>query len=242
MSHRDEYRQWPFVTQEEFDLVCAFFDQRYVRAELGPTRQIFKIRSRWTATTATSYIEILRLLQLPEDQDELSLAFGKMNGVGSELSDTDVEMNEDTDHEALRPELRRQETECGSAPPQYSLFSNQPYVTYEVHLHPTYRMPTLWFTLHDLPMGEPAFDLDSIYRYLVPEDYKSRLRTAGITGGISAAPHPITDVPAFFMHPCQTKEAMEDFDCSMNDYLMVWLGVVGGCVGLWVPPEMAQES
>jgi hypothetical protein len=48
-------------------------------------------------------------------------------------------------------------------------------------------MPTLWFMLHDLPMGEPSFDVDAVYRYLVPPEYKSRLRTAGVTGGISAA-------------------------------------------------------
>jgi hypothetical protein len=48
-------------------------------------------------------------------------------------------------------------------------------------------MPTLWFTLHDLPMGDPTFDLESVFRYLVPEEEKSRLREAGITGGISAA-------------------------------------------------------
>jgi ubiquitin-like-conjugating enzyme ATG10 len=52
-------------------------------------------------------------------------------------------------------------------------------------------MPTLWFTLHDLPMGEPAFDLDSVYRYIVPPEYKSRLRAAGMTGGISAAVSPL---------------------------------------------------
>lgn len=48
-------------------------------------------------------------------------------------------------------------------------------------------MPTLWFTLHDLPMGEPTFDLDSVYRYIVPNEYKSTLRAAGIIGGVSAA-------------------------------------------------------
>lgn len=95
MSHqRDEYRQWPFVTQEEFELACAFFDQRYVRATLGPTRQIFKVRSRRTATTGSSYIEILRLLQLPEDEDELSIAIAKL---GKDRGDSglgnDVEMD-----------------------------------------------------------------------------------------------------------------------------------------------------
>jgi len=60
-------------------------------------------------------------------------------------------------------------------------------------------------------------------------------------GGISAAPHPITDVPAFFIHPCQTKEAMEGLECDIRNYLMAWIGLVGGCVGLWVPSEMAKE-
>lgn len=72
-------------------------------------------------------------------------------------------------------------------PPMYTEYSHQPYVVYEIHLHPTYNMPTLWFMLHDLPMGDPTFDLDSVYRYLVPAQYKSQLRAAGITGVISAA-------------------------------------------------------
>lgn len=72
-------------------------------------------------------------------------------------------------------------------PPRYSLHSHQPYVTYEIHLHPTYTMPTLWFTLHDLPNSENGFDLDAVYRYLIPDEYKSRLREYGVTGAISAA-------------------------------------------------------
>jgi hypothetical protein len=85
MAYHDEYMQWPFLTEEEFELACAFFDQRYVRASLGPTRQIFKIRSRRTATTRSSYIEILRILQLAEDEDELSLALAKLGKGGGDL-------------------------------------------------------------------------------------------------------------------------------------------------------------
>ena len=33
---------------------------------------------------------------------------------------------------------------------------------------------------------------------------------------------------------------MENFECPIERYLMVWIGLVGGCVGLWVPPEMAH--
>ncbi|CAL3964267.1 hypothetical protein PZA11_001667 [Diplocarpon coronariae] len=244
MAHRDEYRQWPFLNQEEFELAGAFFDQKYVRAKLGPTRRSFKVRTRRVATTGDFYIEILRLLQPPDDADELSQALkmlGGSGGLGNEeeaRENADMELDtaeEDADQETLSV------VHMGDADalPHYSQYAHQSYVTYEIHLHPTYRMPTLWFTLHDLPMGEPVFDLDSVYRYLVPSTYQNKLRAAGIAGGISAAPHPITHVPAFFIHPCQTKEAMETFDCSVENYLMLWIGLVGGCVGLWVPPEMA---
>jgi ubiquitin-like-conjugating enzyme ATG10 len=100
MTHRDDYRQWPFLTQEEFELACAFFDQRYVRAELGPTRQIFKLRTRRTATTGNSFLEIIQLLKLSDDQDELSLALGSWGGMGDPLSGSEIEhdmANEDMD-------------------------------------------------------------------------------------------------------------------------------------------------
>jgi ubiquitin-like-conjugating enzyme ATG10 len=101
-QHHDEYRQWPFLNQEEFELACAFFDQRYVRASLGATRQMFKIRSRRTLTTGESYIELLRLLQLPENEDELSLALSKLGtGVVDPRSGGDMEMDtteEDADN------------------------------------------------------------------------------------------------------------------------------------------------
>jgi hypothetical protein len=99
MSYRDEYQQWPFLTGEEFTLACAFFDQRYIRAKLGPTRKLLKIISRRTATTGGSYIEILRLLQPPKDDDDLALALEKLSGFGGSGTDTgmDVEMANDDD-------------------------------------------------------------------------------------------------------------------------------------------------
>lgn len=35
-------------------------------------------------------------------------------------------------------------------------------------------------------------------------------------------------------------DAMVHFDCPKEDYLMTWLGLVGGSVGLWVPKEIAM--
>ena len=60
------------------------------------------------------------------------------------------------------------------------------YVIYEIHLHPTYRAPCLWFTLHGLPADEPAFNIDTVFRRLVPDRFKEGLRAPGSVGGISA--------------------------------------------------------
>lgn len=98
-----------------------------------------------------------------------------------------------------------------------------------------------------------------MHEYLVPKQLKSGLRNTGVMGGISmmvmksilssksaanrAQNHPITDVPAFFVHPCNTAEAMQDIiggrSISVEAYLQIWLGLVGGCVGLALPKGLA---
>lgn len=47
-------------------------------------------------------------------------------------------------------------------------------------------MPCLWFTLRNLPPDEPAFNIDTVFRRLVPDEYKAGLRALGAVGGISA--------------------------------------------------------
>lgn len=59
------------------------------------------------------------------------------------------------------------------------------FVTYEIHWHPTYRAPVIWFSLHNLPADEPSFNIDTVFRRLVPDQYKASLRSAGSIGGIS---------------------------------------------------------
>ena len=57
--------------------------------------------------------------------------------------------------------------------------------------------------------------------------------------------HPITDFPSFFIHPCNTAEAMRELlggrDVKALEYLLIWLGLVGSCVGLFVPKELALK-
>ena len=40
--------------------------------------------------------------------------------------------------------------------------------------------------MHNLPTDVRAFDIESVYRYLVPDVLKAELRSVGVIGGISA--------------------------------------------------------
>ncbi|KAK2006881.1 hypothetical protein LZ32DRAFT_71837 [Colletotrichum eremochloae] len=234
------FKDFPFLTPEEFSEVCHHFDSQYCRATLGPLRQRFKLRVCTALDTSfasgveyTTYLQIIRPLEVTLDYGDLSSVLDKFSFVeGSSerdalgLGDEDMIDAEESDEAAL-------------SKPRALDFG---YVVYEVHLHPTYRMPCLWFTLHGLPADEPAFNLDTVFRRLVPDQFKDALRRTSSIGGISGDHHPLTGLPSFFIHPCLLGDAMSGFNCSREQYMMLWLGLVGGCVGLWVPKEMAMES
>ncbi|SPJ79680.1 uncharacterized protein FTOL_08071 [Fusarium torulosum] len=229
---------FPSLNAEEFSEACHHLDRQYCQASLGPERTRWKLRLCNALCTDftygggfTTYIQIRRPLEFDLDHGDLSL---DLDGFSFEEKQPHVSIAADRDmldaEEADEAALIRQR-----ARPEIAM------VEYEIHLHPTYRVPCLWFTLRNLPADEPAFDLDTVFRRLVPDEYKAGLRSLGSVGGISADHHPITGVPSFFVHPCLLGDAISKFECDRTNYLMIWLGLVGGCVGLWVPKEMAMQ-
>lgn len=63
---------------------------------------------------------------------------------------------------------------------------SRPRVRYEIMLHPTYQVPCLWFNLQNLPADEEPLSIDTVFRWLVPDEYKGALRASvGRIGGIS---------------------------------------------------------
>ncbi|GKT98798.1 hypothetical protein FLAG1_05506 [Fusarium langsethiae] len=230
---------FPSLNSEEFTEACHHLDKQYCQASLGPERARWKLRLCNALCTDfsygggfTTYVQIRCPLEFDLDHGDLSL---DLDGFSfSEERTHHVSIAEDKDmldaEEADEAALVRQR-----ARPEIAM------VEYEIHLHPTYRVPCLWFTLRNLPADEPAFDVDTVFRRLVPDEYKAGLRKLGNVGGISADHHPITGVPSFFVHPCLLGDAISKFECDRTNYLMIWLGLVGGCVGLWVPKEMAMQ-
>ena len=137
---------------------------------------------------------------------------------------------------------------CCPSPAAYAIFS--------VLRSPTYRVPVLWTNLHRVSSDGPK-GVDAIYHYLVPESIRSAIRNIGILGGISfgvslvlriacsiltvGQSHPITSLPCFFIHPCNTQEALRDASDAPMDperYLVLWLGLVGPSLSLYVPSKL----
>ena len=59
-------------------------------------------------------------------------------------------------------------------------------VEFSIVLSPTYQVPVLWFTFHQVPLHGPN-GLDAVYHYLVPDLLEAGVRRVGILGGISMA-------------------------------------------------------
>lgn len=58
--------------------------------------------------------------------------------------------------------------------------------------------------------------------------------------------HPLTNKPVFFIHPCQTAQVLEASvgarDMCAYDYLIMWIGAMGKCVGLNVPMALVTRA
>ncbi|KAJ4388391.1 hypothetical protein N0V85_007604 [Neurospora sp. IMI 360204] len=161
-----QIENYPHLTPSEFAEAAHHLDRRYSQATLGPLRRQWKLRVRSALNTHfvspsdpeySTFIQITRPLEVNLDDDGLS-----------EFLD-----NLSFDGPGLGPSVSSAKTTYG-------------YVTYEIHLHPTYQAPCLWFSLNGLPADEPAFNIDTVFRRLVPDQFKDGLRRAGSVGGISA--------------------------------------------------------
>ncbi|KAJ5723013.1 hypothetical protein N7488_001048 [Penicillium malachiteum] len=116
---------------------------------------------------------------------------------------------------------------------------------YDIVLSPTYQVPVLYFALRWLHQNGPV-GLDAVYQYLVPEQYQTQVKSVGVMGGISLGYHPDSGTPAFFVHPCNTADAMAQVadaqSITPGTYLLIWLGLVGHCVNLHIPRELVASG
>lgn len=105
-------------------------------------------------------------------------------------------------------------------------------------------MPVVYFTVSEDNDVLHA-DIDLVHRVIVPSAYRGPVRDVGVMGAISTTDHPIHHHPVWFVHPCQTADALEKAaegeKVSIQDYLQLWLGIIGISVGLHAPLPAARE-
>ena len=117
-------------------------------------------------------------------------------------------------------------------------------IHYDILLSPTFRVPTLYFSVSD-PLHRYPPTMSTLYTHIISPEYVDQTKDIGVLGGITITEHPAENRPVFFVHPCRTAEVMEAVLGSRHvlpvEYLLMWIGAVGKCVGLDVPLEIGLQ-
>ncbi|KAG0125749.1 hypothetical protein HOY82DRAFT_525046 [Tuber indicum] len=212
--------KFPFISEEEFAEGCVRLGERLERGGIGEAVLSHEMGGVY------GLIMRRELVVCPgdygnehEDKDEKV-----QNGGVIEAEDGD----DDDDDESLHP----------PSPSRWK-------VEYQILLSKTYELPILYFNLYPPSTLQIPASLQQVYENLTPTTTRDALKSVGVQGAISQTDHPVLGVPYYFVHPCNTAAAMsewqqrrdggEDFDAEK--YLTVWIGVVGGAVGLFLPSE-----
>jgi ubiquitin-like-conjugating enzyme ATG10 len=169
---------------------------------------------------------------------------------------TDDHSRESSKHEAEQDELEEDDDEVmqpARAPPAL--------VLYDILLSPVYRVPVLYISISDSQHRYPP-TMSTLYEHLISPHFKAQTEHSGVIGGVSIIvsctlglyqlatkcpqDHPISNSPVFFIHPCQTPEVMEATvgrrDINAPEYLLIWIGAMGKCVGLDIPLPLMQHD
>ena len=169
---------FPLISALEFELACRKISERY---QAGG-----HLQSDWEHVglvqgydESTVYLSITRTIQgaggkresLVEDNGEL---------------ETFEEIDE-VQHEAITEQLRIrrlisfavQEALQLRVPANHGLM-----VEYDIVLSPTYQVPVLYFRIRDAGCTFPP-SIDTLYQYVIPEQFKSQVEGFGIIGGIT---------------------------------------------------------
>jgi len=108
-------------------------------------------------------------------------------------------------------------------------------VEYHILLSPIYSVPVLYFNIYPISIASaPVHNISDVYSVLVPAHRLQDIESIGVQGGISQGDHPILQRPFWFIHPCNTAEALKEWGEGLNleNYLMIWLGMVQDVVRL----------
>ncbi|KAL3441148.1 hypothetical protein BJX65DRAFT_314099 [Aspergillus insuetus] len=207
---------FPFLAHDEFESACrAFLDRvRTARSSIV----------QWSSIRLQSTGPILKISQTLLSSDP-------------SLSQHDASTSPLHSQGVYDPQLEACEEDLEALVRAADTYDNLQ-VDYDIILSDTYQVPVLYFVLRQ---ADRLLGIEEVYHYLVPRQYRKNIQRVGIMGGISFGYHPVSGTPAFFVHPCNTADAMKDTATGQGigpeGYLIVWLGLIGNCLRLQLPSE-----
>jgi len=100
----DEFKNYPFLTGEEFSEACHHLDRRYCQARLGPVRRQWRLHVCTAFNTSFSlgleyntYLQIVRPLHAELDDAGLSSCLESFSFGGDGSTDQDMDVEGDRD-------------------------------------------------------------------------------------------------------------------------------------------------
>jgi ubiquitin-like-conjugating enzyme ATG10 len=213
----NKLRSFPHITPAEFSSACASIQARFERNS--------DAQSKWLSAEVLPHVTTPAYLSITK---ALPDAASSTPSAHEEESQNEVE--EDQDDNALITNERAQAV-----------------VEYDIILSPSYQVPVLYINIQD-PLHRYPPTMPILYKHIIPPQYKDQAEKAGIIGGITVTDHPLTNKPVFFIHPCHTAAVIQasisgkEQGVTGFEYLMIWIGAFGGCVGLDVPVEIVAKG
>jgi len=169
---------FPLISVLEFESACRKISERYQAG--GHLQSDWEhVRLAQGYEESTVYLSITRTIQGAGGKPESPVE-----------DDGELEAFKEIDevqHEAVAEQLRigrligfaLQEALQLRVPANHGLM-----VEYDIVLSPTYQVPVLYFRIRDAGCALPL-SIDTLYRYVIPEQFKSQVESFGIIGGIT---------------------------------------------------------
>eukprot|EP00521_Asterionellopsis_glacialis_P017665 CAMPEP_0195296006 /NCGR_PEP_ID=MMETSP0707-20130614/18587_1 /TAXON_ID=33640 /ORGANISM="Asterionellopsis glacialis, Strain CCMP134" /LENGTH=243 /DNA_ID=CAMNT_0040357377 /DNA_START=23 /DNA_END=751 /DNA_ORIENTATION=+ len=111
----------------------------------------------------------------------------------------------------------------------------------------TWRVPVLYFTVQKLNDGSPCLRTEVLHSLQIHGKHKEVQVVGDTWDFVSSEEHPITGIPSFFLHPCQTSERLElllhsgkaasEQGKTSSPFLLSWMSMIFPAVGIYMSPK-----
>lgn len=114
-------------------------------------------------------------------------------------------------------------------------------VVYEFAYSTNYQVPVLYLHFRNSTLRTCEHDPAMLDR-IIPFSLRSQIHHVDPIGAISMTDHPVSGMPVYFVHPCNTQEAMRAVCGGVRPdpliYILRWIGCLGAVVGLALPTDL----